>query len=473
MIGIGIYVSSGYSLASLHDAKYVLAVWLIAGLHAIAGAVAYAAVAERLPISGGEFSILTKWVHPSIGFVAAWISIVAGFAAPIAASAKLLGYYVCQTLDLDGVPNLDLWIATSVILVATTVHLIGIALTANINNFVVSLKLLGLLIFLAFGIWYLCRHGSDGMYPSRTASVGEGGNTSSLGTEQATWQLGIAILGSLFFTTLSYTGFNASIYLAGEYASDRTAKPNLQTNEEPANPNHSLRNFRYGIVGKSMIAACILVTLLYLGLNTVFLYSLPGETIVEAGEGFVLLVAEAVGGNMLRVTMAWLIILSCLTSVLSMSITGPQVPLQMASEYRLFSNVSRLRLKNWALLGQALLTLGFIWLTPLRDLVTYLGLTLTACGGLAIASLWFATSRWNTNKIAKSPGAEQRLSSANNQQVAPLTNLENVCVTVYVAGAIILLIAGSWIVPYQFLSCLISFGVGGIIYLICRKQTFR
>ncbi len=81
MIGSGLYTSSGYSIASLGDAKYVLAVWALGGLIAICGAVGYGALASRLHMSGGEYLYLSRLVHPSVGFLAGWISLVAGFTA--------------------------------------------------------------------------------------------------------------------------------------------------------------------------------------------------------------------------------------------------------------------------------------------------------------------------------------------------------------------------------------------------------
>ena len=122
MIGVGVYVGSYYSLLSLKDARLVLLVWLIGGIHAICGAIAYGAVASRLPVSGGEYSYLSRCVHPAIGFIAGWISIIAGFTAPIAASALLMGEYLvgadaAGTIASDDISRVRI-IATAAIVVA-------------------------------------------------------------------------------------------------------------------------------------------------------------------------------------------------------------------------------------------------------------------------------------------------------------------------------------------------------------------
>ncbi len=57
------------------------------------GAVAYGALARRLPLSGGEYLYLSRLIHPSVGFMAGWISLIAGFTAPIAMMAIVVGKY--------------------------------------------------------------------------------------------------------------------------------------------------------------------------------------------------------------------------------------------------------------------------------------------------------------------------------------------------------------------------------------------
>ncbi len=63
------------------------------------------------------------------------------------------------------------------------------------------------------------------------------------------------MLSSLIWISLSYTGFNAAIYVTGE-SRDATS-----------------------LVPKAMLWATVLVTILYVLLNAVFLYAAPAESI--------------------------------------------------------------------------------------------------------------------------------------------------------------------------------------------------
>ncbi|MCB9787120.1 MAG: amino acid permease [Deltaproteobacteria bacterium] len=69
----------------------MMLVWLLGGLAALAGALSYAELAAAIPRNGGEYVLLSRIYHPAVGFVAGFVSLVAGFAAPIAASAIAFG----------------------------------------------------------------------------------------------------------------------------------------------------------------------------------------------------------------------------------------------------------------------------------------------------------------------------------------------------------------------------------------------
>ncbi len=111
--------SSGYALADLGNPARVILAWVLCGGWALAGAIGYGALAKRGPLSGGEYMFLTRLMHPSIGFLAGWISLVFGFTVPIAAMAKTAVAY--------GLPELKdqttaATAASLVILVAVGLH---------------------------------------------------------------------------------------------------------------------------------------------------------------------------------------------------------------------------------------------------------------------------------------------------------------------------------------------------------------
>jgi amino acid transporter len=424
MIGVGLYVGGYFSLLSLQDARLVLLVWLVGGLHAICGAIAYGAVANRLPVSGGEYSYLSRCVHPAIGFMAGWISIIAGFTAPIAASGLMIGRYVVQY----GYPDSTIpWIATASIVFAGLLHGFHLKLGTSFNNVVIAIKLTCFAIFLIYGIPYVLQGTNSGLLVTGDPSLNRSADLSvRLGEHKTIVQMIV----SLFYVSLAYTGFNASIYLAGE------------VDRKEGNQGQSKK-----LVSRSMLVACILVTIIYLLLNWVFLYGLSAQSIVDAKEGYVTVVAEQIGGLWLSNLIRLAIILSAATSVLAMMAIGPMVYAQMAEDGRLPKLFGMDKgSPRLAIAVQLVLSCILVWTSEILPIIEYLGLTLTACGALAVSSIWFARA-----KMALA---------------APVRWFEHLATAIYVGGAIVFLGVAYQHTFWQFFLCMATFALGGLVYAV-------
>src|SRR3954466_2078781 len=93
MVGTGIFTSLGFQVTGLPTGFAILTLWLVGGICALCGALSYAELGAALPRSGGEYHLLSRIYHPAVGFLAGWISITVGFAAPVALTAMAFGSY--------------------------------------------------------------------------------------------------------------------------------------------------------------------------------------------------------------------------------------------------------------------------------------------------------------------------------------------------------------------------------------------
>ena len=93
MVGIGVFTSLGFQVSDITSAFSVILLWIIGGVVALCGALSYGELAAALPRSGGEYNFLTRIYHPAVGFMAGWLSVTVGFAAPIALAALAFGAY--------------------------------------------------------------------------------------------------------------------------------------------------------------------------------------------------------------------------------------------------------------------------------------------------------------------------------------------------------------------------------------------
>jgi APA family basic amino acid/polyamine antiporter len=254
MIGAGVFTTSGFSLASLGGRQLVMWAWLAGGVIAIAGALSYGRLARLMTESGGEYLFLSRAMHPSVGFVAGWISLVAGFTGAIALAAKTLEIYVVpEALQPEWLPPGTLAIAAIVAfgLLHSLVKHPGI-ITQDV---VVLVKVLVLIVFLGVaGVSFFTNPWSG------WSAVDAAKPFSSL-----------TFCSSLVWISLSYSGFNAAVYVAGEAASSER------------------------IVPRAMWLATAFVTLLYLGLNFVFLYA-PPPAAIAGQEAVARIAAQEIGG---------------------------------------------------------------------------------------------------------------------------------------------------------------------------------
>ncbi len=98
MVGTGIFTSLGFQVGDLPSGFAIIVLWMVGGVCAMCGALSYAELGAALPRSGGEYNFLREIYHPSLGFLAGWVSATVGFSAPVAIAAMPFGTYLAQLI---------------------------------------------------------------------------------------------------------------------------------------------------------------------------------------------------------------------------------------------------------------------------------------------------------------------------------------------------------------------------------------
>ena len=94
VIGGGIFFVPVMVAGLVPSGWAMLSVWLVGGVLAFAGAMAYAELATLRPHAGGEYVYLREAFGPLAAFLTGWTSFVAGFSGAIAAGAVALAEYL-------------------------------------------------------------------------------------------------------------------------------------------------------------------------------------------------------------------------------------------------------------------------------------------------------------------------------------------------------------------------------------------
>ena len=371
MVGMGIFGTTGFMAGDLGSARLILACWGVGALVAFAGALSYSELGINFPSSGGEYVYLTHAFGPEWGFMTGWVSFFAGFSAPIAAAAlafsDYLGYFFPSlkqanaTVIGSGAFTLRLgpgqMAASALILGFTILNCVGVGRTAKVQNVLTSTKMIVIVGFVLLG--FTAGHGSWSHFSEpavRTSSV-------ALPTQ---------FLVSLLWVMVGYSGWNAATYVA----------------EEVRRPERTLP-LALG-VGTAIVAA------LFLGLNVVFIYAVRLEDmkgVIAVGSVSAL---HLFGPGVAGVFSALMAI--CIVSTVNAEITvGPRVYYAMAKNRAFFSAAATVH-PRWhtpvvAILSQGLCAM-FMTLSQFRDLLTYIGMSLTLFTVLSVVALFrFRNSR--------------------------------------------------------------------------------
>ncbi|MCE9542608.1 MAG: amino acid permease [Verrucomicrobia bacterium] len=298
MVGTGVYTSLGFQLMTLQSGFSILCLWALGGLLSLCGALSYAELSARIPRSGGEYTYLAEIYHPALGFMAGFVSLVAGFAAPIALSAMAFGTYLHAAWP--GCPERAAPMVAVVLI--SLGHLQSLKMSSRVQNVTTGVKFLLLGSFLLIGVWSaVSSPGSLKTLMPAQGSLGELLNPSG----------GIALL----FVLYAYSGWNATTYLAGEVRD------------------------RQKIVGLSLILGTLVVTILYVLINAVFLTSAPASDlrgVLNVGSIAANHLIGPLGGSV----MSGLVAIGLLASISAMIWAGPRVTQRIGEDHFLFRKLA-------------------------------------------------------------------------------------------------------------------------------------
>jgi len=359
IIGAGIFTSTGFQAGALGHPGYIFLLWIVGGLLAFCGALCYAELGAAMPRAGAEYVYLRETYGLPFGFMSAFISLFAGFAAPIASALKSLVRYLTLFFPalasepvLWGFINVNDWIAIGLAWILVAIHLRGIRGGIRFNDWITLFKLTGIILIIAAAAAIGKGHFSNLAYVSP-----------SYGAMSLADKWG-AFANSLIFVMFCYSGWNASAYVAGEIKDPQKNLP------------------------RSLMLGTLIVVLLYLGLNTVYFYGANVDALankVEVG----LIAANALFGNAGAVLVTAALSISLVASASAMTIVGPRVYYALGRDYspfRLFARTSSTTGAPAAsLLLQGVITSVMILSGRVDQIQQYVGFTLTLFASIAIS----------------------------------------------------------------------------------------
>ncbi|MBN2431250.1 MAG: amino acid permease [Acidobacteria bacterium] len=371
MIGTGIFLTTGIVLEMAHNALLVMILWVVAGLVALTGALSYAELATMWPEAGGEYVYLKKTFGYLPSFLTGWISLMVGFSAPVALSAIAFVEYInrfwqnVMVAEGSAMPLLpDLWwqkgVATVIVVLLGLLHIWGVRIGGNVQNVLTVIKIGIVVAFIGWGVLMADWSSSGRLIAEYAAADGSARVDIPL--------TGLALLVIMF----SFSGWNGATYIAGEI---RDPERNLP---------------------RALFWGTLLTTLLYLGLNVVFLISVPGQNLIGQ-EPVGAIAARSLFGLEASHFFTLGIALILLSSISAQLMVGPRVYYAMAVDRQMFGPLAkihpRLGTPYIAIYVQMFLAVVYVLLGSAQTLLEYIGFALVVFPLLTVIGLMYLRRR--------------------------------------------------------------------------------
>jgi len=298
-VGMGIFRTPVVVASKAGAPSIFFLTWLIGGLVALCGALTYAEIGSRYPVTGGYFKIFSYGYHPSLAFAVNCIILLSN-AASTAIVAVIGAEYIGHFFYAGPPPEVfKQGVTIGAVAVFYVINMLGLKMSSRVQNFLILVKisLILLLLLSVFGTYPVPANPSAHSVPVSAISQS---SSAILNFFKA---LGIGLIAVSF----TYGGYQQSINFGGEV-------------KEPAR-----------IMPKGITYGIVIIILLYLSVNFVYVKVIGFEHLKTADSIAAILINHLfgpIGENILRVLM----FLSVLAYVNVLLMSNPRVMFAMSEE---------------------------------------------------------------------------------------------------------------------------------------------
>ena len=298
IVGASIFVQPSVITGEMRSVGGVVLAWTLAGVLTLAGALICAELASAYPRSGGVYVFLREAYSPALGFLWGWAMFWSMHSGIIAAIAMVFARFVAYLAPLGGGGGAgsDVGIravAITAVFALSAVNYYGVALGSGLQAALTIGKVLAIVAIIVVGFWL-----GAGL-PAHFVAA-SGGRVSPGG-------LAAAVSAGLF----AFGGWHMVTYTA----------------EETKDPQRT--------IPRALIVGTLIVTAIYVALNTVYLYVLPFDRVV-ASTRIAADAGDAVLGRGAGAVMSALVACSAFGALAGIVLTGPRVYFSMARDGLLF-----------------------------------------------------------------------------------------------------------------------------------------
>ncbi len=364
---MGIFLTPAGMARQLGSPFWLLAIWLLMGLMAVAGALCFGGLAARYPEAGGAYVYLREAYGPRVAFLYGWMQLLVLDPGVTASLAVGLAAYAGAVARITPVEQKFLGIV--VILTLAAANIFGARLGAAFLQSLTWLKVGALMLLVFWAVAFRLGNWShfSPFIPQRTGST----------------PLVAALAASLMAAFYSFGGWWEAAKIAGEVRNPERVMPRALT------------------IGVGV------VTLVYILVTGVFVYLVPMSSITS-DETFMAQAGQLLFGAAGSEIMVALVILCVLGSLAALLILSPRVYYAMARDGLFFHQVARIHLRygtpSRAIAIQAILASLLVILGTFNQIVAYFIFVAVFFLGLTVAGIIRLKGRISEGPAIRVPG---------------------------------------------------------------------
>jgi APA family basic amino acid/polyamine antiporter len=295
-VGSGIFSVTGQFGAQAGSDTNVLVPWVVGGLVALCGGLSLAELGAMIPCSGGSVEFARRAFGPTVGYLVAMVTLLAGYVFSIAVVGLFLAEYVDRLVPGDW-PNHA--IAAAAIAAAFGSQLPSLRAGYGFNTVLAAVKVATVAAFAVAGMLVTV----------------EGRLEAPAGAPAPPGLLSPAVAAATLSVSFAYLGWSTGADIAGEVRDPGRTVP------------------------RSIVVAIAIVFLLYVGVNLAFLRAIAPAAMTDGSGGPM----EAIGsvaagilfGPQVGAAMTGLIALLLFSTLVSSTIAGTRIMESMAQAHEL------------------------------------------------------------------------------------------------------------------------------------------
>ncbi len=203
VIGMGIFRAAATSAASAIEPSVYFTAWILGGVVALCGALTYAEIGSRYPVTGGYYKVFSYAYHPSVAFAINSIILISN-AASLSAVALIGSGYIGKLFPQFISTDIHKALLSCVaIIIFYGINLMGLRMSARAQNILMLIKIAMILVLISALIFGIDQIGSTAAATAAAESAPSMSWIQSLGL-------------SLIAVSFTYGGYQQTINFGSE-----------------------------------------------------------------------------------------------------------------------------------------------------------------------------------------------------------------------------------------------------------------